>query len=74
MAAAMAWQKRYFTIGQLAGQELVGSRPERRFYRAPFLVFEAVNIVQAAATDDADALREWRHGFFVASGMDLGLG
>jgi len=74
MAAAMAWQKYHFTTGQLAGQELVGSRPERRFYRTPFLVFKAVDIIQAAATDDADALSEWRHGFFVASGMDLGLG
>ena len=74
MTAAMAWQKHHFTTGQLAGQELVGSRPKRRFYRAPFLVFEAADIVQAAATDDADALSEWGHGFFVASGIGLGLG
>ena len=58
MPAAMAWKKHHFPAGKCAGEQLIGSFPERRFYSAPFLVFKAFNIVQAAAADDADAVRE----------------
>ena len=58
MPAAMAWKKHYFPTGKCAGEQLIGSFPERRFYSAPVLVFKAFNIVQAAAADDADAVRK----------------
>ena len=72
MPAAMAREKHHFSASQRAGEQLIGSYSERRFYRAPFLVFKAFNIVKAAAADDADAVGEWRHGFFIASGLGLG--
>ena len=72
MRCPRPWRGRnyHFPAGQRAGEQLIGSYSERRFYRAPFLVFKAFNIVKAAAANDADAVG-WRHGF-IASGLGLG--
>ena len=40
MPAAMARKETPLPGGQRAGEQLIGSFSERRFYRAPFLVFK----------------------------------
>jgi hypothetical protein len=73
MPSAMAREEYYVAAGEAAGKELVGGGAKRCFNRTPFLVFKALDIVQAAAADNADAVRKGRHVFFVASESGLSL-
>ena len=63
MPAAMARKKHHFPAGKCAVEQLIGSCSEWRFYSTPFPVFKAFNIVQAAAANDADAVRKGGIGF-----------
>ena len=52
----MAREKDDFASGQSAGEQIIRGRAERRFDRDPFLPGESFDMIEAAASDDANAL------------------
>ena len=62
MAASVAWKENHVAPGKLAGEQFVRRRAERSFDLDPFLIREALNVIEAAAADDANAML--RHAGF----------
>ncbi len=56
MTAAVAREKDDIAPRETAGEEVVGGRAEGRPDLHPFLLGEALDVIEAAAADDADAL------------------
>ena len=64
MAATVAGEKNNLASGEFAGEELVGRRAKGSFHRAPFFAAKALDVVEPAATDDADAMNFISHCLF----------
>ena len=56
MAPGMPRQENHFPPAQLAGQKFIGWLPKGRFHLDPFFFGKTLNIVEAAAPDDSNAM------------------
>jgi len=63
MAPAVAWKKDYVAPGEFAGEKIVRGRAKRSFDLDPFLVGEALDMIEPAAADDANFM--FRHGLLL---------
>ena len=54
MAASVTREKSDFAPSEFAGEQFIRRRTERRPDLHPFLVRETFDVIQPAATDDAD--------------------
>lgn len=66
VTTTVAWQEDDIATAQLAGQQIIRGRAERRFDLHPFLPGEAFDVIQPAAADNADPMIRHSLWSFVA--------